>query len=205
MLKQDDQLKGNSGEDLPDMKSADPSPYKRFQRQDHDQPTTLPGIRRYQSFTNLKHRTPSENLNRLSMLSIAASLGLVITKPLFHGNPQTIYCYECRACYATQDNCPASIQYQAELTISARVADYAKFIRNGGLNCIRCGTCQGFCVQHLDTATIFGIMQNETMKAIAQGKVPADLLVEALRKGMINRDFIDDVAEYLRNRGELKG
>jgi hypothetical protein len=205
MSEQDEKLKKDPGKDLPDVKNSDAYPYKRFQRGDHDQPTILPGIRRYQSFTNLKHRTPSENLNRLSMLAIATSLGLVVTKPLFHRNPQTIYCYECRACYATQDNCPASIQYQAELTISARVADYSKFIRNGGLNCIRCGTCQGFCVQHLDTATIFGIMQNETMKAISMGKVPADLLVEALRAGMINRDFIDDVADYLRNRGELKG
>ena len=205
MSDQDDKLKENSANDLPELKNAESRSYKRFQRMDHDQPATLPGIHRYQSFTNLKHRTPSENLNRLSMLAIASSLGLVIAKPLFHGNPQTIYCYECRACYATQDNCPASIQYQAELTISARVADYSKFIRNGGLNCIRCGTCQGFCVQHLDTATIFGIMQNETMKAISLGKVPEDLLVDALRRGMINREFIDDVAEYLRNKGGLKG
>ena len=201
----DDGLKGNSKGNLPSPKIADPGSYTRFQRGDHDQPTTLPGIRRYQSFTNLKHRTPSEDLNRLSMLAIATSLGLVVTKPLIHGNYQTIYCYECRACYATQDNCPASIQYQAELTISARASDYSKFIRNGGLNCIRCGTCQGFCVQHLDTATIFGLMQNETMKAISLGKIPPDILVEALRSGMINRDFIDDVAEYLRSRGELKG
>jgi hypothetical protein len=139
MSDQDDTLKGNAGDDLPNRENADPSSYKRFQRGDHDQPTTLPGIHRYQSFSNLKHRTPSENLNRLSMLAIAGSLGLVIAKPVFHGNLQTIYCYECRACYATQDNCPASIQYQAELTISARAADYAKFIRTGGLNCIRCG------------------------------------------------------------------
>jgi formate hydrogenlyase subunit 6/NADH:ubiquinone oxidoreductase subunit I len=180
---------------------TDANPYRRFQRGDPDQPITLPGIRRYQSFTNLKHRTPSENLNRLSMLAIAGSLGLVIAKPLFHGNLQTIYCYECRACYATQDNCPASIQYQAELTISSRVADYSKFIRTGGLNCIRCGTCQGFCVQHLDTATIFGNMQEETMKAISLGKVPDALLVAALRRGMINRDFIDSVAGIFAKGG----
>jgi len=205
MSDQDDKLKENPRNDLPDLKDAEQNAYTRFQRMDHDQPTTLPGIHRYQSFTNLKHRTPSENLNRLSMLAIASSLGLVIAKPLFHGNPQTIYCYECRACYATQDNCPASIQYQAELTIGARTADYSKFIGNGGLNCIRCGTCQGFCVQHLDTATIFGTMQNETMKAISLGRVPEDLLVDALRRGMINREFIDVVAEHLRNKGGLKG
>ncbi len=199
----DNELKNKTGDDS--SKSGEPEAYGRFQRGDHDQPTMLPGIRRYQFFTNLKHRTPSEDLNRLSMLAIATSLGLVVAKPLFHGNYQTIYCYECRACYATQDNCPASIQYQAELTISARASDYAKFIRNGGLNCIRCGTCQGFCVQHLDTATIFGLMQQETMKAVSMGRVPADVLVQALRDGMINRDFIDDVAEYLRGAGGLKG
>ncbi len=193
----DDKIKGNSKED--------PDSYTRFQRGDNDQPTTLPGIHRYQSFTNLKHRTPSENLNRLSMLAIAGSLGLVIAKPIFRGNLQTIYCYECRACYATQDNCPASIQYQAELTISARVADYSKFIRNGGLNCIRCGACQGFCVQHLDTATIFGTMQKDTVNAVFQGKVPDTLLVDALRRGMVNREFIDTIARYLRDRGVLKG
>ncbi len=205
MSDQDDRMKENRGDNLRNEKDRDSRSYRRFQRMDHDQPTTLPGIHRYQSFSNLKHRTPSENLNRLSMLAIATSLGLVVAKPLFHGNPQTIYCYECRACYATQDNCPASIQYQAELTISARVADYSKFIRNGGLNCIRCGACQGFCVQQLDTATIFGTMQKETMDAISQGKVPEDLLVEALRNGMINREFIDEVAQFLRDRGALKG
>lgn len=199
----DNEMKNTAGDDP--AKSDEPEAYGRFQRGDNDQPTMLPGIRRYQFFTNLKHRTPSEDLNRLSMLAIATSLGLVIAKPLFHGNYQTIYCYECRACYATQDNCPASIQYQAELTISARASDYTKFIRNGGLNCIRCGTCQGFCVQHLDTATIFGLMQHETMEAVSMGRVPADVLVEALRNGMINRDFIDDVAKYLRGAGGLKG
>jgi hypothetical protein len=179
--------------------------HKRFERGDPDQPITLPGIHRYQSFSNLKHRTPSEHLNRLSMLAIAGSIGAVIAKPLFHDNVQTIYCYECRACYATQDNCPASIQYQAELTIGARVRDYTKFIRNGGLNCIRCGTCQGFCVQHLDTATIFGIMQRDTMDAIADGKIPDSLLQEAMRRGMVNREFIDSVARHLRHRRLLKG
>jgi hypothetical protein len=48
-------------------------------------------------------------------------------------------------------------------------------------------------------------MQHQTMKAISQGKVPSDLLAEALRKGMINREFIDAVAAYLRDRGELQG
>jgi len=200
MSEQNDDLKGNSGNG----RKSDLGSYKRFQRGDHDQPVTLPGIRRYQSFSNLKHRTPSENLNRLSMLALAGSLGLAVTKPLLHGNLQTIYCYECRACYATQDNCPASIQYQAELTISARTADYSKFIRTGGLNCIRCGACQGFCVQQLDTATIFGIMQHQTMNAISVGKVPDDVLVETLRRGMINREFVDSVARFLRNRGVLK-
>jgi hypothetical protein len=203
MSEQDDKSKKDSGGNLPNY--TKPDPYPRFQRMDHDQPTTLPGIRRYQFFSNLSHRTPSENLNRLSMLAIAGSLGLVVAKPLLHGNLQTVYCYECRACYATQDNCPAAIQYQAELTISSRVGDYARFIRTGGLNCVRCGTCQGFCVQHLDTATIFGLMQKETMVAISRGKVPDALLREALRRGMINRDFIDDVARYLRSRGELTG
>ncbi len=198
MSEQDDKTKVKPGE-------MEQDSYKRYQRGDNDQPVVLPGIRRYQSFSNLKHRTPSENLNRLSMLAIAGSLGLVVAKPLFHGNLQTIYCYECRACYATQDNCPASIQYQAELTISARVGDYSKFIRNGGLNCIRCGTCQGFCAQQLDTATIFGIMQKDTMDAIDLGRVPDGLLVEALRRGMVNREFIDRVARHLRNKGALKG
>jgi len=204
MSEQDEKLKGKSGDDRSELQDAQPDSYARFQRVDHDQPTTLPGIHRYHSFTNLKHRTPSENLNRLSMLAIAGSLGLVVAKPLVHGNLQTVYCYECRACYATQDNCPASIQYQAELTISSRVGDYSKFINSGGLNCIRCGTCQGFCVQHLDTATIFGIMQKDTMDAMSRGRIPDRLLVDALRSGMINRDFIDDVARHLRARGVLK-
>ncbi len=205
MSEQNDRSKENAGGGLLVPKSAEPGAYKRFQRMDFDQPAMLPGIRRRQFFSNLKHRTPSEHLNRLAMLSIAGSMALVASKALSHRNLQTLYCYECRACYATQDNCPAAIGHQAELVVAARAADYSKFIGAGGLNCIRCGACQGFCVQNLDTATIFGIMQQDTMAAIFQGKVPEILLVEALRSGMVNREFIDDVARHLRSRGGLRG
>ena len=93
-------------------------------------------------------------------------------KPLLRGNPATIYCYECRACYATQDRCPVGITFQAELVVAGRVTDYDRFIRNGGLKCIRCGNCQSYCVQYLPLPVMFGAMQEETRAAIAKGRVP---------------------------------
>jgi hypothetical protein len=39
---------------------------------------------------------------------------------------------------------------------------------------------------------------------MSRGRIPDRLLVDALRSGMINRDFIDDVARHLRARGVLK-
>ena len=96
-----------------------------------------------------------------------------------------------------KDKCPAAISFQAELVVAARVLDYNRFIRNGGLNCVRCGACQSFCVQHLDTARIFGTMQQKTMKAIKEGTVTKAVLVDALKEGKINREFINDVARVV--------
>lgn len=167
---------------------------KKHKREEVDQPLVLPGIHRIQFFTNVSDRALTMNLNRLAMLGLATTLGVDVVKPLFHSMPQTVYCYECRACYATQDNCPVYNQFQAELVVSSRVLDYERFIMNGGIKCIRCGACQGFCVQHLDLAKIFGTMQKITMKAIGKGLVPRRVLVNALREGLVNRDFIDTVA-----------
>ena len=98
-------------------------------RQVEDQPVVLPGIHRYQGFTNLEDRMLTKNINRAAMLGIAAGMGAAVLKPLFHGMPQTTYCYECRACYATQERCPGRIEKQAELTVASRVLDYRHALR----------------------------------------------------------------------------
>lgn len=164
-------------------------------RKDNTQPISLPGIHRYQFFTNLRDRMTTRNLNRLAMMGIAASAAAVIVKPLLGGNPETIYCYECRACYATQERCPAAITYQAELTVSARVSDYERFITAGGLKCLRCGACRNFCVQYLDTPNIFGTMQLATRKALARGIIPRVVLQLALARGLVGGEFIDEVSK----------
>ena len=92
---------------------------------------------------------------------------------------------------------PVGIAYQAELVVSARVTDYDRFLRNGGLKCIRCGSCQSFCVQYLNLPRIFGTMQILTMKALRKGKIPKRMIQDAFDNGLINKDFIDEVAEYL--------
>ena len=172
----------------------------KHQREDLNQPIVLPGIHRYQFFTNLKDRALTKNLNRLTMLGIAATLGVDIVKPLLKGLPQTIYCYECRACYATQDNCPVGISVQAELVVASRVADYRRFITNGGLKCVRCGNCTSFCVQNIQLQKVFGTMQLITIEAVRKGKVPKTVLVNAMEEGLVGRDFIDEVARETRER-----
>jgi len=167
---------------------------KGYQREDLAQPVVLPGIHRYQFFSNLKDRATTKNLNRLTMLGIITTLGVDIIKPLFRGLTQTIYCYECRACYATQDNCPVGISFQAELVIAARVSDYRRFINNGGLKCVRCGNCTSFCVQNIELQEVFGQMQLITIDAIRKGKVPETVLAGAMEEGLVGRDFIADVA-----------
>ena len=82
-------------------------------RSDSNQPLILPGIHRYQFFSNLKDRGWTLNLDRVALFGVVSALLATIIKPLLRGNPATIYCYECRACYATQDRCPVGISLQA--------------------------------------------------------------------------------------------
>lgn len=161
------------------------------------QPVALPGIRRLQFFSDLSDRPWTKNLNRAAMFGIATAFLVDFFKPIARGNPQTIYCYECRACYATQDKCPAGITFQAELTVASRVSDYERFIKNGGLACVRCGNCVSFCVINLNLPMIYGKMQELTIEAMEQGKIPRRVLVNAYENGRINRAWIDRVAKYL--------
>ena len=166
-------------------------------RQDTKQPVVLPGIHRYQFFTNLKDRGWTLNLDRVALFGIVTALLATVLKPLFHGNAATIYCYECRACYATQDRCPVGIMFQAELAVAGRVLDYDRFIRNGGLKCIRCGNCQSYCVQYLPLPRMFEIMQHDTRSAIRSGIIPRYSLKRAMDEGLVGKEFIDDVVKAL--------
>lgn len=166
-------------------------------REDTEQPIVLPGIHRYQFFTNLKDRGWTLNLDRVALFGVVGSLLATVVKPLLRGNPATIYCYECRACYATQDRCPVGITFQAELVVAGRVTDYDRFIRNGGLKCVRCGNCQSYCVQYLPLPVMFGTMQEETRAAIARGIVPRYSLERAMNQGLVGKEFIDDVVKAL--------
>ncbi len=169
----------------------------KHKRQDLDQPMVLPGIHRYQFFTNLKDRGWTRNVDRIALFGIVAALIADVTKPLSHGNPATIYCYECRACYATQDRCPVGIMFQAELAVAGRVNDYDRFIRNGGLKCIRCGNCQSYCVQYLPLPQMFAVMQQDTLTAMQKGIVPKSSLTKALDHGLVGKEFIDHVVKAL--------
>lgn len=169
----------------------------KHQRDDTEQPLVLPGIHRYQFFTNLKDRGWTLNLDRAALFGVVAALLATIIKPLLRGNAATIYCYECRACYATQDRCPVGITFQAELVVAGRVTDYDRFIRNGGLKCIRCGNCQSFCVQYLPLPQMFGTMQEDTRMAIKKGIVPRYALERAMNQGLVGKEFINDVVKAL--------
>jgi Na+-translocating ferredoxin:NAD+ oxidoreductase RnfC subunit len=166
-------------------------------RSDKDQPMVLPGIHRYQFFTNLKDRGWTLNLDRVALFGIVTALLATVVKPLARGNPATIYCDECRACYATQDRCPVGIAFQAELAVAGRVSDYDRFIRNGGLKCIRCGNCQSYCVQYLPLPQMIGTMQEDTREALRKGIVPRYSLERALSEGLVGKEFIDDVVKAL--------
>ncbi len=170
-------------------------------REDGSQPIGLPGIRRFQFFSNLRDRALTKNLNRLAMLGIGASLALDVAKPIAHDLPQTIYCYECRACYATQDRCPAGIAYQAELNVASRVGDHTRFIKAGGMKCLRCGSCVSFCVINLDLPRIFAVGQERVMEALEAGRIPADRLRGFLREGLFGREYIDRVVAWLERQG----
>jgi ferredoxin len=176
---------------------ADEKKKGTHRRDDPTQPIGLPGIRRFQFFSNVRDRSLTKNLNRLAMLGIGASLALDVAKPTAIGVPQTIYCYECRACYATQDKCPAAIKFQAELNVSSRVGDHERFLRAGGMKCIRCGGCVSFCVVHLDLPRIFSRGQQRVMEAIEEGRVPRAVVAKAFREGLFGREFIDRVVVWL--------
>ncbi len=169
----------------------------KHKREDTEQPLVLPGIHRYQFFTNLKDRGWTINLDRVALFGVVAALLTTIIKPLLRGNPATIYCYECRACYATQDRCPVGIAFQAELAVAGRVGDYDRFIRNGGLKCIRCGNCQSYCVQYLPLPQMIGTMQEDTRWAMKKGVLPRYSLDRAMREGLVGKEFINDVVKAL--------
>jgi hypothetical protein len=162
---------------------------------DADKPAALPGIHRYASFTNLSDRMTTPALNRAVMVGIGAAVALDVLRPISLGMWDAAYCYECRACYATQENCPASITFQAELTVACRTMDYRRFINNRGL------LCNGFCVQHLNLAGIFGKMGVATTRAIREGKMPFDVVERAIYNGTIGREYIDAVYEWYRSSG----
>jgi hypothetical protein len=177
--------------------SGGPKSKSIHKREDGAQPIGLPGIRRFQFFSDLRDRALTKNLNRLAMIGIGASLAVDVAKPIVHDAAQTIYCYECRACYATQDKCPAGIAYQAELNVATRVGDPWRFIRAGGMKCLRCGGCVSFCVINLDLPRIFSVGQEMVMAAIGASRVPRARVVEAFEQGLFGREFIDGVAAWL--------
>lgn len=166
-------------------------------RSDDSQPLVLPGIKRYQFFSNIKHRILTQGLNRVSLFGIAAYVAADIVKALRTADPQTIYCYECRACYATQDSCPVGIMQQGDLVIASRSSDYKRFLDLGGLRCIRCGNCTSYCVQHLDLPRIFAAGQHRLMSALRMGRVPKSALRDAMSRGLVNLEFVDEVAAQL--------
>ncbi len=168
---------------------------------DTDKPPALPAIHRYAPFTNLSDRMTTPALNRAVMVGIGAAVTLDVLRPIAKGMWEAAYCYECRACYATQEHCPASITFQAELTVACRTMDYRRFIKNRGLLCMRCGNCTGFCVLHLDLAHLYGKMGLATAAALRDGKLPFDIVEDALYGGSIGRDYIDDFYEWYRAHG----
>ncbi len=168
---------------------------------DVDKPAALPGIHRYAPFTNLPDRMPTPALNRAVMVGIGAAVALDVLRPIALGMWDAAYCYECRACYATLEKCPASITFQAELTIACRTMDYRRFVKNRGLLCIRCGNCSGFCVINLNLAGIFGKMGVATARAVREGKVPFDVVEGAIYEGVIGREYIDEIYEWYRSSG----
>jgi hypothetical protein len=185
-----------------DDKEEKQSRVKWFPRsRDEDKPAAYPGIHRYAPFTNLRDRMTTPALNRAVMVGIGAAVALDVLRPIALGMWDAAYCYECRACYATQENCPASITFQAELTVACRTMDYRRFINNRGLLCLRCGNCDGFCVQHLNLAELYGKMGVATVKAMYDGKIPFDVVEHALRNGLVGRQYIDDFYEWYRSNG----
>ena len=168
---------------------------------DADKPAALPGIHRYAPFTNLADRMTTPALNRAVMVGIGAAVTLDALAPIARRMYDAAYCYECRACYATQERCPASITFQAELTLASRTMDYRRFILNRGLLCLRCGNCNGVCVQRLDLARLFGRMGLATTKALKDGKLPFGVVEQTLREGLVGRAYIDDFYGWYRDHG----
>ncbi|MEW6360306.1 MAG: hypothetical protein AB1696_28490 [Planctomycetota bacterium] len=171
-----------------------------------------PGIRRYQFFSRSKHRMLTPHLNRIAMLIIAVSLLGVIVKALIMGSGYSLFCLEDRACIRvkkTEDpakRCPEMLE-PVELVIASRVNDYIRFIKSGGLRCQGCGRCREFCILNLDIPKIVDGMQQRTLTAMERGKVPLDVLRNALydpelgriqtREEAANKEIFDRVQAYL--------
>ena len=137
--------------------------------------------------------------NPAERAAVLAASGLVaanVLRPILQDIPEAASCYDCNACNRTRDHCPVGIERQSELAAAARSFAYGKFVRNAGLKCIRCGACAGFCPIELDTAKMFGAMQMAVLNTMRAGRLPRELLVDALRRGQVNSALIDEVSKY---------
>lgn len=183
--------------------AEDKEPRVNWQPRAHDEekPPALLAIHRYAPFTNLQDRMTTPALNRAAMVGIGGALLLDALVPIARRMFDAAYCYECRACYATQERCPASITFQAELTLASRTMDYRRFINNRGWLCQRCGNCSGVCVQHLDLARLYGRMGLAAVKAMKDGKIPFGVIEHALNEGLVGREYLDDVYDWYRDHG----
>jgi hypothetical protein len=152
-----------------------------------DEIEVLPGVRRYQFISKSQHRMLTTSLNRIAMVIIGLSLAIVIFKAIFSGTGYSVYCLEDRSCMRVLsqpegENCPEYI-YPVELVVASRTADYARFIRQGGLRCTQCGNCTKWCILDINIPEVAARMQEMTTEALAEGKVDAGLV--------LNEGFVD--------------
>ncbi len=79
--------------------------------------------------------------------------------------------------------------------------DYRRFINNRGLLCVRCGNCNGVCVQNLDLARLYGKMGQEIRKALAGDKIPFDVVERALHEGTLGPEYVTSFYDWYRAHG----
>ncbi len=152
---------------------------------------------------NLFLPAPSAEASKANSTAAAiAGLGLAAVglAEIRLGSDEALRCIDCGACNAVGDACPGAIEDEAGMVAAARAGDLHAFVGRAGLMCTRCGICSSFGPVGLDLARIFAHAHAQAHEALAQGRLAAAVVRDALRRGQVGGEFIEDALAGLGDR-----
>ena len=143
----------------------------------------------------------SERPQRVAEVAALAVIAAAGTAALARGQGAALFCCHDRTCTRTQEHCPAGITRQDELAAAAQADDHARFIRHGGLACLRCGNCEPHCGERLPLARHFAAQQARSAAMLGRPAVTPAVAAacrDALAAGLVGPEHIEQVLPHVQ-------